>query len=189
MFGAGVKSVSETFISSGKTATKAGVATAMAGETATVGATAGGEAAAGGAVAGEAAAGGAVAGEAAVGGGAVAGGLGISATGVGVIIGVLMLIVGALVLIAGLIKMSFKNEYSGYMKGMLKLLDVIFNLALKPIADVIGMFLLPVLKLLLPILIKMNKKAGKILGDIKMPENFDDTLDYLYDFINIFLTL
>jgi len=173
MFGAGVKSVSETFISSGKTATKAGVATAMAGETATVGATAGGEAAACGAVAGEAA----------VGGGAVAGGLGISATGVGVIIGVLMLIVGALVLIAGLIKMSFKNEYSGYMKGMLKLLDVIFNLALKPIADVIGMFLLPVLKLLLPILIKMNKKAGKILGDIKMPENFDDTLDYLYDFI------
>ena len=85
-----------------------------------------------------------------------------------------MLIVGALVLIAGLIKMSFKNEYSGYMKGMLKLLDVIFNLALKPIADVIGMFLLPVLKLLLPILIKMNKKAGKILGDIKMPENFEN---------------
>lgn len=69
-------------------------------------------------------------------------------------------IFGILGVLLGLARLG--QEYSGYAKAMFKLLSVIFNLTLKPIADIIGIVLTPILvwflkNILVPFITKWNE--------------------------------
>ena len=89
-------------------------------------------------------------------------------------LGILSLIAGILGAVLVVLNKIFQkaSEFSGYGKATLRLLDVAFKLALKPIADIIGAVLTPILvwfikNILVPYIKLWNRFLGKARKESK----------------------
>lgn len=70
------------------------------------------------------------------------------------------------------------SEYSGYFKSALKLSDMMFGLALKPIADAVGMVLVPVQRALLrQFIIPWNRWATNVLKGMEIMNTVESILE------------